>query len=55
MSKEDFHIPFLQSMVIIASVTLVSMVLSRILIEKYLVFPQKSVEFTSAPLGLNTK
>ena len=55
MSKEDFHIPFLQSMVIIASVTLVSMVLSRILIEKYLFIPQKSLELTSAPLALDTK
>jgi hypothetical protein len=55
MSKEDFHIPFLQSMVIIASVTLVSMVLSRIFIEKYLFIPQKSQEFTSAPLDYSTK
>jgi hypothetical protein len=55
MNKYDFHIPFIHGMVIVGAVTLVSMVLSRILIEKYLFFPQKSVEFTSAPLGLNTK
>jgi hypothetical protein len=55
MNKQDFHIPFLHSMVIIAAVTLVAMASSRYFVDKYLIIPQKSQEFTSAPLDYSSK
>jgi hypothetical protein len=55
MNKEEFHIPFLQSMIIIAAVTLVSMASSRYFIEKYMFYPQKTVEYSSASFQNSTK
>lgn len=53
MKNDQFYVPFLHSLLIIASITLVSMSLSKILVETYL-FPtfnttSSSVEtFTSS-------
>jgi hypothetical protein len=50
MNKQDFHIPFIHSMVIIATVTLVAMVSSRYFVENYIFYPTTTQEYTSAPI-----
>ena len=55
MNKEDFHIPFLHSMILIGAVTLVSVFSSRFFVERYYFSHNKSLEFTSAPLSINDK
>jgi hypothetical protein len=47
--NEDFHKPFIKSMIIIGLVTLVSMVASHYLIQYYYSFYVNSTVFTSAP------
>jgi hypothetical protein len=55
MMTEDFHKPFIKSMIVIGLVTVVSMVFSRYLIQYYYSFHINSTIFTSAPLDLSTK
>lgn len=47
MKNQDFHIPFIHSMVIIAAVTLVAMASSRYFVEKYLYPSTSTPVFTS--------
>jgi len=47
--NEDFHKPFIKSMIIIALVTMASMVFSHYLIHYYYSFHINSTIFTSAP------
>lgn len=47
MNKEDFHIPFLHGMVVVAVVTVVSMVFAHIFITNTYIPLQKTSSFTS--------
>lgn len=47
MNKDDFHIPFLHGMVIVAIVTVISMVTARYFITESLSAPQNTTIFTS--------
>lgn len=55
MNKQDFHIPFLHSMVIIAAVTLVAMASSRYFVERYYLNKISTPVFTSASSELSGK
>ena len=48
MKNTDFHIPFIHSLVIIGSVTLVAMVSSKYFVEKYMFNNISQPIFTSA-------
>jgi len=50
MNNNEFHRPFLNSLMIIAGVTVALMVTSRFLISKYNISYQKTSSFTSASL-----
>lgn len=47
MKNDQFHMPFIKTLVIIAAVTLVSMGTARYFIERSLSTPQESQIFTS--------
>lgn len=50
MNKDDFHIPFIKSLTIVAIVTVFAMVSSRYLVDYYIShskYSQKTTEFSS--------
>jgi hypothetical protein len=47
MKKEEFHIPFIKSLYLVAFVTIVSMVSAHILVPKLYSNPQEPQEYTS--------
>ena len=49
MKNNQFHIPFIQSMLLIGAFTLVSMGISKIIVERYLFPTHPTPVFTSAP------
>ena len=55
MKNEEFHIPFIKSMVIVGLTTVLLMFFTRIIVENYLFTPYKTQEFTTAPFSDNTK
>ena len=55
MKNPEFHKPFIQSLVFVAIVTIVSMVFSHIYIRKHLSSTIKPHDFTSAPSEFSTK
>lgn len=55
MKNDQFHIPFLHSLVIIAAVTLVSMVSSKYFVEKYLFNDYNNPSFSSAQSYTSSK
>lgn len=55
MKNNEFHIPFIHSMIIIGAVTLVAMASSRYFVEKYLYKNVSTPIFTSAKSELSPK
>jgi len=49
MKKEEFHVPFIQSLIIIALVTVFSMTFAHFYIPKLYRSYQNSQEYTSSP------
>lgn len=49
MKNDEFHVPFIKSLVLIALVTLVTMTLSHYYIPKFYDSYQNSHEYTSSP------
>jgi hypothetical protein len=47
MKKDEFHIPFIKSLYLVAFVTIVSMVSAHILVPKLYSNPQEPQEYTS--------
>jgi hypothetical protein len=48
MKDENFHIPFIHSMIIVGATTLLLMFSSKFFVEKYLYVPSKTQDFTSS-------
>lgn len=55
ITKNEFHIPFIHSMIIIGAVTLVAMASSRYFVEKYLYPSYNNSIFTSAQSEFSEK
>ncbi|MFM7796293.1 MAG: hypothetical protein ACKO7N_05955 [Candidatus Nitrosotenuis sp.] len=55
MNKDDFHIPFLHGMVVVAIVTVVSMVFSNFFINNTYFPIQKTPNFTSLQSDLSSE
>jgi hypothetical protein len=49
MKKDEFHIPFIKSLMIVATVTIVSMAFAHYYIPKFYNSPQNTPEYTSSP------
>lgn len=47
MKNEEFHQPFLSSLVFIAACTLISMILAPVFIESYISLSRKNQQFTT--------
>lgn len=47
MKKEEFHVPFINSLLMIACVTLVSMGIAHFIVSEYILSPSKPMVFTS--------
>lgn len=55
MNNDNFHKPFIQSLIIVAVVTVFAMFSSRLIVNSYYPLPQDNSSFTSAPPELSTK
>lgn len=49
MNNEEFHIPFIKSLMVVAAITIVSMVFAHHYIPKLYKSYQNSQEYTSSP------
>lgn len=58
MMNEEFHKPFIKSMIIVAFVTLIAMVSSKFVVEYYMSLPfssHKTIEYSSHQSEENTE